>query len=70
MQSAEVPWAAVSGCVWLVAIISSWNKKAVGSMNVFAMTALLKELMMQRHRKPFPGHQTGWAVVMIAVQNT
>lgn len=36
-------------------------------MSVLAMTALLKELMMQRYTMPFPGHQAGWAVVMIAV---
>lgn len=34
---------------------------------MLAMTALLKDLMMQRYGMPFPGHQAGGAVVVIAV---
>lgn len=50
-----------------VAITSSGKEKALRSTRVSAMTALLKELMMQRYRMPSPGHQAGWAVVMTAV---
>jgi len=42
-----------------VANISLWQKKSMGSMSVLDVAALLKELMMQRDRMPFSGHQAG-----------